>query len=595
MKLTLKRKLTISLLATILMVIFIIIGIQMIMKSYRMTSGKLILEYHESSVLHGLLLSLEKIHIQATQTDTIISNQNYILLKNSINEAKISLQQCKNLISDYHKKSNLELVDSLIVTLENNLKSLNEKGNLPVYFANIFTSVEKGINLIEELSKEVVHEIEEYERKSKTAIIHGRFTVLSLGILLILTMIIIGRIFIRSITKPIDKLLSTTKQIAEGDHNSRVRINSDDEFQSLASSFNTMLDILEDTTVSKQYINNIINNMFDLLMVTDKSGKITIVNKAASRMLNYQQDYLIGKDVRLLFNEIFNKEEGENPFTDLNIYSKIMNEKGHFVRRDNKSIPVLVSCIQLFIENSEEPEGLIIVAHDLTETRELENEIELTRVQGVLAINEAQEMEKMRIASDLHDGLGQMLTAISYSLQNISNHPGPSQKEIQSLIKLINSAIQESKNIAHNLMPMALKDFGLIVALQNLIDRSNELGATFFHFSTYDFNERLDKMLEKAIYRVCQEAICNIQKHAQAQNASLQILKTTDLITIVIEDNGIGFNPDSFDKNGNTNGLGLVSMKERITLFGGNFTLNSAPGKGTEIIIEIPDHKKSIK
>ena len=131
----------------------------------------------------------------------------------------------------------------------------------------------------------------------------------------------------------------------------------------------------------------------------------------------------------------------------------------------------------------------------------------------------------------------------------------------------------------------------MIVAIENLIRKANELYDTKFQFNAFDFNERIDPKLEKALYRICQESVNNIIKHARAKNAMFQILRQNQTIVLVIEDDGGGFDPEFKGKDTNNAGIGLISMKERVVAFDGTLTINSSPDFGTEIIIEIPCRK----
>lgn len=237
---------------------------------------------------------------------------------------------------------------------------------------------------------------------------------------------------------------------------------------------------------------------------------------------------------------------------------------------------------------------MVIVGHDLTEKIATEQKIERIRKENTIALNEAQEEERMRIATDLHDGLGQMLTAISYAVQNLTATENNSGRSIHDPVgkiqNQIDATIQEAKNLAHNLIPIVLKDFGLVIAIENMINRANELYETSFSFNAYDFNERINQKVEKVLYRICQESLNNIVKHAHAKNASFQLFKQDDLVVLVVEDDGVGFNVDEIEmkRKENKSGIGLISINERVLSFNGEFTINANDGKGTELLVEIP-------
>ena len=148
--------------------------------------------------------------------------------------------------------------------------------------------------------------------------------------------------------------------------------------------------------------------------------------------------------------------------------------------------------------------------------------------------------------------------------------------------------ISESKNIAHNLIPIALKDFGLLIAVKNLIDQANQRSEIKFTFDAFNYTTRINEKLEKAVFRIFQEAINNIIKHSKAKNANFQVNKYADVLVITIEDDGIGFELNKKTASKQLNGIGLIGMRERIMAFDGEFTINTNPGAGTEILIEIP-------
>jgi len=205
-----------------------------------------------------------------------------------------------------------------------------------------------------------------------------------------------------------------------------------------------------------------------------------------------------------------------------------------------------------------------------------------------MAINEAQENERLRIATDIHDGMGQMLTGISYTIQELECDEKTDIPVIEKLQNQVNNTIQEAKSIAQNLTPIMIKDFGLVAAIQNLVDRTNQSNEVKIVFNAYDFEKRIDAKLEKGIYRITQEAINNIIKHSKAKSATIQLFRDAGQIVLVVEDDGVGFKVgDPLNKDA-ISGIGLISMRERVYAFDGVFSIDSQPGNGTEIMVELP-------
>ena len=597
MKYSIGNKLLASGLIILLFIVLMIIASQIVGGLFKDTSSKLVVEYNELDAIQEFKLSLGNL-ILPLSSYAVYGNVNDKKYYNILAlQAKEKLEVCILVVTERHE---LELFKEIEVTLFQIdklasdiylLRIPDDNQKMKVLLEKSNTEISEGIKLLDLLLNETKLEIEEYVSLNKTVIKHSTITILSLGLLVALIILIGGWLLIKSITKPITELVSATNSISQGERTAKIDITSDNEFRVLAESFNNMVYALDKTTVSKNYLNNILRNMFDALIVTDVNLKIRSTNLATLQMLGYNDDELIGAEIEILF-----KEELESPINgrinqhgDLKLIKDEINNIDTLKSKSGKIIPVFISCTILKNEKNE-IDGLIIVGHDLTQQKFIENKLEQSRRKRLTEINDAEEEERMRIATDLHDGLGQMLTAISYAVQEVERLE--SKEDIQGKISLIQQqidrTINEAKNLSHNLIPIVLKDFGLIAAIENLISRANEIHKINFRFDAYDFKERIDPMREKALYRICQESLNNIIKHANAKNATFQLFWQDCSVVLVIEDDGAGFNKSIVEQRSKNSGIGLISMRERVLGFDGNFTINSELGEGTEIIIEIP-------
>lgn len=593
MKFPIGKKLILSGIVVIFVILLMVIANQVVVNLFRNTSAKLVEEYNELDVIEELKFSL---------ADLMISTSSYAIYKNKddndyfgilIYQAELKLAKSEEIITHRHNRYVLQEFETIISNVDSLAKEMfmlpetAEQSEFNYFLKEINSEINTGIIKVDELLNQTKAEIDEYVEINDTVIKHSTITYLFLGISIILAMLISGWLFIRSITKPINVLVSTTNKISKGKLGVKVKIDSQDEFQTLAESFNKMMDSLEETTVSRNYLDNIVKNMFDTLIVTDNL-EIRSINQSASELLGFDQAELVGKPILTLFkNEKTDSDNKDQLVRNLKDAKAIIKNQKFLISKSGKKIPVLLSCT--YLKDQEKlNEGLIIVAHDLTEEIAIEEKLEHARKERLVAINEAQEEERIRIATDLHDGLGQMLTAISYSMQDLTGKEKNENESIQRIKLQIDKTIREAKNIAHNLIPIVLKDFGLIVAIQNLIDKANELYSTKFRFDAFDFKERIDPKREKVLYRICQESLNNIVKHARAENAYYQIFWQDCSVVLVIEDDGAGFDLNTKDNRVNGSGIGLISMKERVLAFEGEFTINSKLGEGTEIIVEIP-------
>lgn len=574
------------------LILLMIIASQVVVRILKNTSNEFFVEYKEMNAIQELKLSLYQLLIQ-TNKYTIINNPDdqtfYTIL---IHQAHEKLSECQQIITESHDSKILNefprrLKRIEILAEDYFILDINDYNTRKRILQKMNVEINDGIKQIDIILIEIKLETEKYSNINSTVFNHSSLAIFTLGIIIFLIFIIGGLRFINNLTKPIHDLVNTTKRIIRGERGIKVKIDTGDEFSTLADSFNQMLDSLDRTTVSKSYLDNILKNMFDALIVTDNRLTIRSVNESASKLIGRPQTWFVGKSLDVLFGEDTFSSHYEE---DIDSLKRKIQNLTYFKHNSGILIPALVSC-GVLKNDSGKDDGLVIVGHDLTLKKEVEQKLEQSRKQRQIDINEAQEEERIRVATDLHDGLGQMLTAISYSIQEFHNisdlHKDDKENLINKIQGQINSAIKESKNLAHNLIPIILKDFGLVVAIKDLIDRANEIYDIRISFNAFDYNDRINAKLEKALYRICQESLNNIIKHSKASNVNYQIFKQDQQIVLVIDDDGIGFDIKLYEENINK-GIGLISMRDRVQAFGGDISIDSQQGKGTEILIEIP-------
>lgn len=205
------------------------------------------------------------------------------------------------------------------------------------------------------------------------------------------------------------------------------------------------------------------------------------------------------------------------------------------------------------------------------------------------AMMEGQEEERKRIATDLHDRLGSMLSTVKLLFSaldsKIDQAVDENKQQYAKASMLLDEACVEVRRISHNLSTGMVSSFGLIAALDELTESIDNSGIITCKLNSYGMNERLDTKLEIAIYRMIQEIVNNILKHANASKISIQLNKTDDSISISVEDNGVGFNIEEKKKSG---GLGLASIEARANKVNGTYHIDSSMGNGSISIIDIP-------
>jgi signal transduction histidine kinase len=245
---------------------------------------------------------------------------------------------------------------------------------------------------------------------------------------------------------------------------------------------------------------------------------------------------------------------------------------------------------------------LLIIASDITKRKEAQLEIErLTKANFEEKMNqqkdisikiiENQENEQNRIAKDIHDGIGQMLTGLKYNLESIDfKNIDKTALKIEHLKELTYNIIKGVRMATFNLTPPELTDHGIVPAITKLTNELSKLtGKNIVFYNKTDFNQRLDSLSEINIYRITQEAINNAIKYAHSTHIIVTLSNSKKLLSVVIDDNGKGFDTEKIEhkKNGD-GGMGLTFMKERIKYINGRLFLRSELNKGTRVTLNIP-------
>ena len=199
---------------------------------------------------------------------------------------------------------------------------------------------------------------------------------------------------------------------------------------------------------------------------------------------------------------------------------------------------------------------------------------------------DAQELERRRLARELHDETGQALTSILLGLKALEERTADeaSRAATEELRELVVSTLQDVRRLAVELRPTALDDFGLVAALERLSGSFAEQTGISVDFQTALADERLPEEVETALYRIVQESLTNVVKHARARRVSILLARREGAVKAVVEDDGRGFDPAELAGDG----FGLVGMRERLALLGGRLEVESGPEAGTTIAAEVP-------
>ncbi|RUT70007.1 PAS domain-containing protein [Flavobacterium cupreum] len=327
-------------------------------------------------------------------------------------------------------------------------------------------------------------------------------------------------------------------------------------------------------------------------------GSIIHIGEKFAKLLNYTRF-----SSHKTFSQVLTTDEKEQLNMDRLIFEKqrsgwqgeinIINKEGQNIWLDLSMVPVTIK---------KEESELLIICFNITERKKAQREVERLNIenstekinqQKIISsrIVENQENEQNRIAKEIHDGIGQMLTGLKFSLESINlDDKEKSAQKIEYLKKLSLDIIKGVRTATFNLMPPELSDHGIVSSLSKLTQELSKLtGKEILFYNKTDFNQRLDSLIEINIYRLTQEAINNAIKYAESSHIIVQLSHSQTLLSVIVDDNGKGFDITAVDKKRNSqSGMGLLFMKERVQYINGRVFIKSIPGEGTRITFNIP-------
>ncbi len=225
--------------------------------------------------------------------------------------------------------------------------------------------------------------------------------------------------------------------------------------------------------------------------------------------------------------------------------------------------------------------------------REKTTELQQERSGRMRSVFDGEEMERQRLSRELHDGIGQSLIAVKLRLESLLYlESGDIRNSIQELRRYFDQIIDEVRRISNNLMPSVLEAFSIPIAFRNLFNETEEHSELKIHFEARGTFDDLDRKTKTYLYRLMQEALNNIVKHADAGEVWVNLHRSQNELSLVIRDNGKGFVPDRIGQEG---GNGIHNMRERAGLLMGHLEIRSAPGEGTTITLQLSNLHTDVK
>ncbi len=318
-----------------------------------------------------------------------------------------------------------------------------------------------------------------------------------------------------------------------------------------------------------------------------QGARFTFCNRRFAELFGYSREELYSLEIHQLFDpdDYPLMQDGSPVMTENEVMPSERIVSG--ITKSGDTLWIKNSVVQIGCEDKQVILGNVI---DITEQKNVEktlrqSEHELRMLSSQLL--SAQEKERKRIASELHDGIGQSMSAIKFSVENtlreLGEHsPNGLRERLKEVVDKIRATIEEVRRISMDLRPSTLDDLGILVTIGWFF---TEYQAVFPHLELIkriEIEEReIHDTLKVVIFRILQEALNNIAKHANANNVSVSLTKTASQIKFCITDDGQGFSLK--ERMGSGNGFGLNSMKERAELSGGVFSIRSRCGEGTTI------------
>ena len=332
-------------------------------------------------------------------------------------------------------------------------------------------------------------------------------------------------------------------------------------------------------------LGGLLDSAMDAIITIDEAQRITLYNRAAEKIFGWPADHVLGKPLDQLLPQRYRARHGEHVrrFGATGVTSRRMGGTTviHGLRADGEEFPMDASISQL-----DTPEGKVftVILRDVTERVRAQRELATFAAEA----SGIREQEKTRIARELHDELAQTLTALKMDAiwvrDNLGIDAAGAGLRLAGMLALLDDAVASTRRIAADLRPLLLDDLGLAPAIEWVVQN-------FQQRNHVPCELELDEALElqephaTAVFRIVQEALANVAKHAQAKKVRVKVALEGREIVLAVEDDGVGFRPSAPRK---PQSLGLAGLRERAYLLQGSVQVTSEPGHGSRVEARIP-------
>jgi PAS domain S-box-containing protein len=324
--------------------------------------------------------------------------------------------------------------------------------------------------------------------------------------------------------------------------------------------------------------------------LTDVHDRVVRVNKEFTRIFGYPPDEVYGKRLSDLIAMDGSQDEVQK-FANLVALGRRVDAEGVRKRKDGSVLDI--SMVRVPVSVSGQQIAGYAIYRDITATKRAEQELQhsLEQLRALAArLHSAREEERSRVAREIHDELGQALTAIKIDfaslLRDLGHDQGTTSPRSQSILRLLSQAIQSVRRIGTELRPGILDDIGLVAALEWAAEDFQTRTGTKCQITLPDVDIRLIPEHATALFRIFQETLTNVARHAEATQVDARLSKENSSLVLEIHDNGKGISEEGLSGKSS---LGILGMRERALLLGGTLTISSTLGNGTTVRVLIPD------
>lgn len=366
-------------------------------------------------------------------------------------------------------------------------------------------------------------------------------------------------------------LEDTLLAYSHGDFTKKLALSENlDTLDSIMSGINMLGEELEETTIKRDFFNSAFHSITDSLVVIDNSGVIIDFNESFIVLTEYKKEDVIGQNLKK-----FLKLNLASTVQKLDKHSKAIDFESEVTNTSSRKI--MVECHVSVIDNNK--------CHSLVKIHDLTDKIH-QEAGRIATIIKTQEEERNRVASDLHDSIGQQISALKFYFDSIQKQKDEKLR-IQLLKKteaLIDNVSDEIRNICFQLMPRSVEKFGIGQSIKQLADLIHFSTGIKFDVKIEEKTNKLDPNVSMSVYRVIQEFVNNSIKHAKCKNIGIHLSIKPKLLTLSMTDDGIGFTNDASLKKGN----GIDNINLRIKYLKGELDFNPEKNKGVKLNIAIP-------